>query len=139
MNNIMLIGIGPHAKKIYINFIKKYHLNLSLLVELNINKDSIKKYLKENNFFNTKTYFIDKDESNLLELSDNVQKDLKKLIKENKITNTIISTEPKSHFAYAKFMIKNNINVLMDKPITSPINVLNNTLSSKNVLKEYNI
>ncbi len=139
MKNIILIGLGPHAKRIYINFIKKYKLNLSLLVDLDINKEEIKTFLKKEKFAYTKVYFVKSEEANNKELTITVKKDLKKLIKENKITYAIISTEPKAHFAYAKFLIKNNISILMDKPITSSLDVLNSISSAKQIKKEYDI
>ena len=139
MENIMLIGLGPHAKKIYIKLIKKYNLNLALLVELDINKELVMHYLKKEGFNNTKTYFLKHTDANLKELNLNVKNDLKKLIKENNITKSIISTEPKAHFAYAKFLIKNNISILMDKPITSPLQVLNSIEAAKQVKKDYDV
>jgi len=139
MEGIMLVGLGPHAKKIYINFLQRCNLKLNLLVELERNKDEIEQFLKSEHFDSTKTYFIKNEEANNLELSKEVKKELKKLIKELNITHGIISTEPKSHFAYAKFLIQNNISVLMDKPITVPINVLNSIKDTKKIKKEYDI
>ena len=58
-------------------------------------------------------------------------------MKKYEITHAIISTEPKAHLAYAKFLIQNNINILMDKPITSPCNVLNKVKEARKIEKEY--
>ena len=59
------------------------------------------------------------------------------LIKKYKITHAIISTEPKSHFAYSKFLLENNINILMDKPITAPTEVINDCNQVYKIKKEY--
>ena len=139
MKKIMLIGLGPHAKKIYINFIKRCNLNLSLLIELDSNKEKVLSFLKKEGFDLTKPYFVNKEEANYKELSVSVKRDLKQLIEEREITHAIISTEPKAHFAYAKFLIQNNVSVLMDKPITSPPDVLNSIDAAKQVKQEYNI
>ena len=136
-NNIMLIGLGPHAKRIYLNFIKRHNLNLKLVVDLDSNSENILNILKEEKLENTKTYFVKSEEANLKELSKNVKNDLKKLIKKYQITDGIISTEPKAHLAYAKFLIKNNLNILIDKPITSPCNVLNNIKDARKIQEEY--
>jgi len=136
-NNIVLIGLGPHAKRIYINFIKKHSLNLKLIIDLKSNKLNILDYLKEENLSYVKTYFVDDLYANSKELPKEIKKELKIIFKELKITDGIISTEPKAHFAYASFLIKNNINILMDKPITSPCNVLNNISDAKKIEKEY--
>ena len=43
--NVLLIGIGPHAKRIYINYLKTHRVNLKLVVELESNKDKTIEYL----------------------------------------------------------------------------------------------
>ena len=37
--NIALIGLGPHAKRIYLNYFKKHKVNLALVVDLNSKKE----------------------------------------------------------------------------------------------------
>ena len=54
MINIALIGVGPHAKRIYLNYFKKYHINLALVVEIESKKTDTQNYLKSNNFNHTK-------------------------------------------------------------------------------------
>ena len=49
----------------------------------------------------------------------------------------VISTEPKSHFAYAKFLLENDINILMDKPITAPTWVNSDVKKAMSIKKEY--
>ena len=45
--NVLLIGIGPHAKRIYINYLKTHRVNLKLVVELESNKDKTIEYLND--------------------------------------------------------------------------------------------
>lgn len=135
----MLIGLGPHAKRIYINLFKKHNIIPKLIVDLNKKRDKVINYTKEMFTEPIKCYFIKDEDADLDDLSNYAKNDLKKLIKDLNIKYAIISTEPKSHFAYSKSLIDNTINILMDKPITSPINVLNNKLSSRKVEKEYKI
>ena len=56
MKNIALIGIGPHAKRIYLHYFKKKKVNLELVVDLESEKDNIRKYLDENGFKKTKIF-----------------------------------------------------------------------------------
>ena len=56
MKNVALIGIGPHAKRIYLNYFKKHRVNLALVIDLNSKRDSIKNYLIENGFKDTKIF-----------------------------------------------------------------------------------
>ena len=58
MKNIALIGIGPHAKRIYLHYFKKKKVNLELVVDLESEKDNIRKYLDENGFKKTKIFTL---------------------------------------------------------------------------------
>ena len=51
--NIMLIGLGPHSKRIYMNYFKNHNIEPKILVDLESNKETIKKYLIENGYANT--------------------------------------------------------------------------------------
>lgn len=136
MNHVALIGIGPHAKRIYLNYFRKHKVDLSFVVDLNSQKETIRKYLDDNGFKNTKIFTIDdiyKDDDHLPE---NVAGDLLAVCNTFEITHLIISTEPKAHFMYLEFALKNNINVLTDKPITVTKNMT--SLSSiEKVRKQY--
>ena len=136
--NIALIGIGPHAKRIYIKLMKKYNVLPKLIVDLDYLKEDILNYLKKENIY-CDTYFVSKKEANNIELSDDTKKNLSSLIEKYKINYVIISTEPKAHFAYAKFFLDHNINILMDKPITAPIFVFKNKDNVKKIEEEYNV
>ena len=136
--NIILVGLGPHAKRIYISLMKKYNILPKVIVDLDSNKDNVKKYLSEENIL-CDTYFVSNKEANNDELSSDVKKKIKNLIIKNKVKYAIISTEPKAHFAYAKFFLDLDINILMDKPITSPQFVFKDVANSKKVIDEYNI
>ena len=103
---IILVGLGPHAKRIYINLFKKYKINLELLVDLKSQKEKIKEFLNKNNFTKTELFLIDDSYKDLTSLPDSVSTNLKKAIKSKNIKYAIISTEPKAHFMYAKFFWK---------------------------------
>ena len=136
--NIVLIGLGPHAKRIYMNLMKKHNVLPKLIVDLKNMEQKVLDYLKKEEMI-IDTYFVPDQESNNLELSELIKKDLILLFKKYNIKYAIISTEPKAHFAYAKFLLDQNINILMDKPITSPLYVFKNIENSKKIEEEYNI
>ena len=137
--NVMLIGLGPHAKRIYINLFKKYKITPKLIVDLKSKELEIKQYLEINNLKNVNLYLLTDEEKDNIKLSKNHEKKLKSVIKNKNIKYAIISTEPKAHFAYAKFLLENNINILMDKPITAPKNVNNKIFQTYKIKKEYDI
>lgn len=118
MKNVALIGVGPHAKRIYLEYFKKHKVNLALVVELDSKKRLTKDYLYSHNFKHTKIFTIPdsmKDNEHLSELLFN---QLVAVCETLEITHIMISTEPKAHFMYLEFALKNNIHVLTDKPIT---------------------
>lgn len=136
MKNVALVGIGPHAKRIYLNYFKKHKVNLALVIDLNSQRESIKKYLLENGFKNTRIFTIDDKYKDDEHLSDELSSNLLAVCNTLEITHLIISTEPKGHFMYLEFALKNNINVLTDKPITVSKN-MTSLRSIEKVRKQY--
>lgn len=57
--NIALVGIGPHAKRIYLNYLKKHKINLALVIEIKSKEKETKEYLYKIGFKNTKVFVID--------------------------------------------------------------------------------
>lgn len=136
MNNIALIGIGPHAKRIYLHYFKKKKVNFELVVDLESKKDSIRKYLDENGFENTKIFTLPDKYKDDEHLPEKISSHLLKVCKILGITHLIISTEPKAHYMYLEFALKNNINVLTDKPITVTKN-MTSLQSIEKIRKQY--
>lgn len=118
MKNVALIGIGPHAKRIYLEYFKKHKVNLALVVELDSKKKSTREYLRTHNYNNTKLFTIPDSMKDNEHLSDLLFNQLFAVCETLEITHIMISTEPKAHFMYLEFALKNNIHVLTDKPIT---------------------
>ncbi len=136
MKNIALVGVGPHAKRIYLNYFKKHKVNLALVVELDSLKDVTKEYLKENGFKNTKVFTIDDKYKDKEHLPKSISSNLLAVCNTLEITHIIVATEPKAHFMYLEFALKNNINVLTDKPISVTKN-MTSLNSIEKVRKQY--
>ncbi len=115
---VMLIGLGPHAKRIYFNYFKKYKLSPCVLVELESNFKKTREYLDENGFKDTFIWCLPDKYKDYETMPEEYEKQLKNICDEYKITHIISSTEPKAHNMYLNFALKNNINILSDKPIT---------------------
>ena len=135
--NIILVGLGPHAKRIYMNLFKKYRIVPKVIVDLKSKRKEIEEYLEDNDFRNIELYLVEDTQRDSEELSDLVSRELSDILREKNIKHAIISTEPKSHFAYAKFFLANDVNILMDKPITAPVNVNSNTKQAIKIKEEY--
>lgn len=134
MKNIALIGIGPHAKRIYLHYFKKKKVNLELVVDLESQKENVRKYLDENGFKKTKIFTLPDKYKDDEHLPSQISSDLLSVCQTLEITHLIISTEPKAHFMYLEFALKNNMNILTDKPIT----VTKNMTSLKSIEKVRN-
>lgn len=105
-----------------------------MLIDLKSKKEEIEEYLKENEI-KTELFLIDDSFKDYTFLPEDISDTLERKIRKKGINYAIISTEPKGHFMYAKFFLQNGINILLDKPITSPINC-NNDINQTNKIKE---
>lgn len=134
--NVALVGLGPHAKRIYLNYLRKHKMELTLLVELESNKQNSRKYLDENGFKRAKIFTVKDEYKDLDHLPKKVADNLLAVCKTLEITHLIISTEPKAHNMYIEFGLKNNIHTLTDKPITATKN-MTSLKSIEKVRKQY--
>lgn len=137
--NIVLIGAGPHAKKRYLPLIQKYRqdygIRIPLVIDLIDREDSV---LSDVVGENSKFLFLDPRSNRTSEkLNPLAEKELNSLWSLEKIDGMIISTEPKGHKMYAKWALQHNVSILMDKPITSPINCGNDERRAKKIYQDY--
>lgn len=137
--NIILIGLGPHAKRIYYRFLSKYQksygINLRLLIELENQRINVDKFFK-NKIFSPQEIFYIKDTPDTRlgkKIPQELIKKLNRLTLEEDIHGVIISTEPKAHMIYANWALDHNLNILMDKPISAPLNALTNQTAAKQI------
>lgn len=56
--NIMMVGVGPHAKRIYFNYFKNHNICPKIIVDLESNEVEIKNYLKINGYVNTVLWLL---------------------------------------------------------------------------------
>ena len=133
---VVLIGLGPHSQRIYINSLSKMNITPTLIVDLDLKKEKVERYLKEKKM-NSNTFYISSAEKDREELTNDLKEKLDFQLKNLNITHAIIATEPKSHFAYLKYFISRKIDVLIDKPIVSPTNVCNEEAQCWKIKQQY--
>ena len=134
--NIMLVGLGPHSKRIYMNYFKNHNIIPSIIVDLESNKENVKNYLATNGFGNTIIWTLPNRYKDCESLPVQEYNSLLQLCQENEINYIISSTEPKAHNMYLQFALKNNINILSDKPITV-VKGMDKLKNIKKVKKQY--
>ena len=137
--NIALVGLGPHAKRIYLNYFKKHNINLALVIDIESNKEKVKTYLKEHGFKNTKVFTINDNFKDYQHLPKEIENNFLAVCETLEITHIIISTEPKAHNMYIEFALKHNYPVLTDKPITVTKNMTSLKSINKVKTQYYNI
>ncbi len=135
-DQVALIGLGPHAKRIYIHFLKKRNALPKLIVELASNEEATRRYLSDQEISADLIVIPDAEKDNQ-ELSPHTRQVLEDAIARLAITKAIISTEPKSHLAYAAFFLEAGVDVLMDKPLSSPVGASSDLDAAKQIYDDY--
>lgn len=139
--NILLIGLGPHAKRIYYPICtrdgKIYSIQLAYAVDLEEKRDDIAKYLAEKKDALTQVYLIKPQDQTFDKLSSAVEKKLNQIVKNFDIKGVIISTEPQAHMMYALWALRKGLSVLMDKPISVHRNLSTDPKVPQKLLEDY--
>ncbi len=133
---VAIAGLGPHAKRIYIRVLANYEIQPKLVIDIQSSEESVRKFLREHKI-KCDLYFVPDKNKDLRRLSGEDKKNIARLLKKNKINKAIISTEPKSHVAYAEFFLKQKLPVLMDKPVTAIKNACFDDRLAQQIYKEY--
>ena len=133
--------MGPHARRIYLPLLEKYckrkKITVSLLIDLEDQSNVISEYLKGVELKIGEVLFLNTSHRNSERISDEALFKLGEFKKRKLVDKMIISTEPKAHKAYLQWAIDNNVDVLIDKPLTSPIDCCNNLLSAKQIFADF--
>lgn len=139
--NIILVGLGPHARRIYYPLLQKYaqqyHIKLLLVVDLESQKEKICAYLSNCTLKPEQLFFVEDRYRNSETLTDQLRLVLDELASTNQIHGIIISTEPKAHKPFILWALERNLDILMDKPIITPIGVGTNLASAQKIWQDY--
>lgn len=137
--NLIIIGIGPHAKRIYLPILNKYKelykVNLKLGIDIKEKRDDVETYLKDKRI-NLPMLFIDKFPVNK-DIPNLLKSHLTKFVKDYQINAVIIATEPLVHKQYALWALANKLNILMDKPISTREDIVSDINQAIMVKNDY--
>jgi len=141
--NIILIGCGPHAKRVYVPKLKEFEgefrINLKAIVELKEKQNDVLAFASKY-FENINYIFVDKfGEEFKQTLPDELENYLNSVIIKENINAVIIATDPLNHIQYALWALKHNLHILMDKPISTYDNISNNLKQAKQLKKDYKL
>lgn len=137
MKNLLLFGLGYHARRIYypvlLELQAKGKIDKIYIVDLKKQEKVINDYLKEKKASNYDLFLLDNTDNNYI--SDSTNKHLDKIV--SKIGGVIIATDPESHIIYAKWALKNEKSILMDKPVSSEYNISTDIKQAKKLIEDY--
>lgn len=141
MLNLLLIGLGPHAKRIYYPVSAKNgpqnNFQIVHAIDIVTKKDDISSYLKINGYPKIEITYLKENQKSNKKLKPEVVDILSKIVKEKQINGVIISTEPLAHVCYAEWALSQGLSVLMDKPISTRENVVNSLKSVEGIVEDY--
>ncbi len=141
VKNIILVGLGPHARRIYYPLLEKYakshQLNLVLVVDVQDQQDKICAYLAGRPLQPEKLFFIESNQRNRPNLEGQLQAALDRLVLEQRLDGVIISTEAKAHKPYLLWAIERNLDVLVDKPIVALCGLTTHRKAARQIYTDY--
>lgn len=130
---IVLIGCGPHAKRVYLPALKKNgQAELMLIVDLKIKESEVR--ANSNMFPNVHYIFIDPFQD---KIPSELELELSSFVGQNKIDGVIIATDPLVHKVYALWALEQHLNILLDKPISARRNVVRNIDEAKGLVSDF--
>ena len=141
--NILLIGCGPHAKRVYLPILKEtefeFGTKLKAVVELKEKENDVSKFV--NNFFTDVEFvYTEKFDSKYkMSIPSQLEMKLNRIVKERNINGVIIATDPLNHLQYALWAQKQKLHILMDKPISTYENISNSIKQARQLIRDYKI
>ena len=123
---ICLVGLGPHARRIYYSYIetevKLGTYRFDTLIEVESRKVSVEEFF-ENKTNRPQQILLCREKGHLApkKIDKQIEDALNIAIEKGHIKYAVIATEPKAHKAYIQYFLSKHIPVLTDKPLTAPI------------------
>lgn len=141
MVNILLIGLGPHAKRIYYPISVKHgkdnDFQIVHAIDLVEKKEDIENYFKEKDLPSIEVTYLVNGQKSYGKLKDSVINLLDEIVKRKDIKGVIISTEPLAHITYADWALSRGLSILMDKPISTRENVTSDLKAVEGIKEDY--
>ncbi len=134
---IILVGCGPHARRVYLPALAKLRaqtgLELLLVIDLEATRETVNAALAQHGL-EPQVLFIEPFEGGMPEL---LKRALSEFTSSQQVNGVIIATEPLTHRAYAEWALREKLNILMDKPVTARINSASQMESADGILLDY--
>ncbi|MCB9798559.1 Gfo/Idh/MocA family oxidoreductase [Candidatus Nomurabacteria bacterium] len=138
--NVLVIGVGPHARRIYVpaffKLAKDYPVKLVAAVDISPQKDLIDNYITDNEYDMEMLYLDPFDPSRSIPKSS--MEALDDLTIRHNINGVVIATEPTAHKVYAEWALRRGLHILMDKPVSTRKWVSVDINQARSLIDDYN-
>lgn len=135
--NLILIGVGPHAKRVYIPALcqlqKRYNVRLLLAIDLLQEEEPVKQFFSQS-CLQPELLLISPFKGAMPVL---LRQQLNEFVATHEVHGVIIATEPTSHRAYAEWALEKELHILMDKPISTRDHIVSDPLQAHGLLDDY--
>lgn len=132
----VLVGLGPFAKRHYFDFFHKFHFFPKLIIELDVKESESLEFFKLHDI-SIPIFTVPRDQRDCHMLPPELQQKLLSTLRHYQVTHAILCTEPKAHFAYLDFFIRNEIHILVEKPLTVHLNSSFSIEAAKGIEQDY--
>lgn len=141
--NLLLIGCGSHAKRVYFPALKAtenlFGTKIKAIIELKEKKVDVSSFVA-NYYSNIESIYIDPFDDTLKHsLPTCFEQRLNKIVKDKKINGVVIATDPLNHMQYALWAQKQGLHILMDKPVSTYSDVSTSVESAKQIKKDFKL
>lgn len=118
---VVLVGLGPHARRIYLRHLHELGTRITVAVELESMATTVTKHLPQ-----ARIVTVPAAERDAEMLSPAVAARLDAALAGPSAADwrAVLATEPKAHLAYLRYFVARGTPVLVDKPITCPVGVI---------------
>ena len=134
----LLIGVGPHAKRTYVKHLKILEGNgraeLACAVDIEQKRDELTQY-RDAHFPMVEMLFVPPFTT---AMPARIAAKLDDVVTRLQISCVIISTEPQVHKAYGLWALSRELDIIMDKPITTRKDVTTDMLQACGIAQDYN-
>ncbi len=139
--NIVIAGLGPHARRIYYPLLEKYaqiyNIRVVLVIDRREQEVAVRSYLDGRALQPQSILFIDEHPNGDDAPGEQLLAPLRELTRTQHIHGIIIATEPRSHKVYALWAVLNGIDILVDKPLTAPPGASVDPYAARQVYADY--
>ncbi|MGH9210845.1 MAG: Gfo/Idh/MocA family oxidoreductase [Acidimicrobiales bacterium] len=135
---VVLVGCGNHARDFYLPLLSELNAPLVLVVDIASREAAVRAEIAQHHLDPVpEVFLVDDRHRDAEDLPDAVSVPLTARLRELGVDQAIVSTEPKAHKSYAKYFLRTEIDVMVDKPLTAPLNASVDPAQARKVYADY--